>query len=898
MDPSETRSETPEVHPVSFSDTAVVVPADDAVRDRTLLKDRLTEMFRRVPDVLAAATIESKLRLAAETLTGQHFFTSCTLFIEDIEQDVIFYHSGQDTVPPIPAGQRYRQLFSLLGEDMTTRTLSDKPEVLGEEYPTCAVVPMRNHDGRTIGLAELTLDDPTLCTKEMLTLIEVFLMETAQSVEQFQLERELEKSEATYRSLIDNVSDVIFRLDRLGRITFISRQVYELLGVPWREALGRVVFDYIATRDHQRVRDAFAEAIGGRPIVTDLMLARPDGREVIVFISTNPLIEAGEVKGVLGIARDVTEKRRLEEHIRRSEQQYRALTENAYDAIFLIDPETLRIVDVNPQAEKLTGYSRTELLALTAADLRLPGHADDVRHRIEDVMATGGGRFEDTLLRRKDDTDVHVDTAASTYEVEGKRYYQAIVRDMSVQRRMREALNKRIMELQILSEVSDALQSAVDLQSVMDIVLTGVTAGKGFGFNRAFILSYDKVNNELRGEAGLGPRTAEEAGRIWAELDSKGLSLAEILEVKLHTFPQESDAVYEYARSFVIPLDDDNNVFLRAIRFRDIILVNRAKEDPHLPEEFLNLYIPPEFAIAPLVTRDDVMGVLLVDNCITHHAIQDEDLHRLRLIANSAASAFERSRLLISLERRLHELTLINQDLKASRERLIKTERLSAIGEVAASVAHEIRNPLTAIGGFARSVYGAMSETDKNRRKVEIILEETDRLEHMLSSLLEFTRPAVPRFTALDLNALVMQTVHFMGTEIDPNSIHVHYQLDPNVPRAWADSQQIRQVLLNILRNAIQEMPQGGQLTLTTNENRGEVRIAITDSGPGIPPENMDKIFEAFFSTKPAGSGLGLAICSQILRNHNGRIEAASRVGEGATFVVILPTAQKPLDSY
>jgi signal transduction histidine kinase len=191
-----------------------------------------------------------------------------------------------------------------------------------------------------------------------------------------------------------------------------------------------------------------------------------------------------------------------------------------------------------------------------------------------------------------------------------------------------------------------------------------------------------------------------------------------------------------------------------------------------------------------------------------------------------------------------------------------------------------------------------MSENDKNRRKVEIILEETDRLEHMLSSLLEFTRPAVPRFTALDLNALVMQTIHFMGTEIDPGLFRVNYQLDPNLPRVWADSQQIRQVLLNIIRNALQEMPNGGSLTATTSENGNEVQIAIKDTGPGIPPENMDKIFEAFFSTKPAGSGLGLAICAQILRNHNGRIEAHSRVGDGATFMAILPAAQKPLDSY
>ncbi|RPH94921.1 PAS domain S-box protein [candidate division KSB1 bacterium] len=870
---------------------------DEPSQTITLLKDRLTEMFRAVPDILAAGTIEEKLRLASETLTGAHFFHSCTLYLEDVEQDVVCFHTGMTSVPPIPVGERYRQLFSMLGEEMTARIVPTEETREGSSGLSL-LVPMKNHEGRTIGIAELLLADDSLCTKEMLALLEVFLMETAQSVEQFQLERELEKSEATYRSLIDNVSDVIFQMDPEGRITFISRQIFDLMGLQWKEVLGKSVFEFIVERDIQRVKDSFGDSLSGRPVVMDLTLLRPDGREVVVFVSTNPIKEGGTVIGILGIARDVTEKRRLEEQIRRSEKQYRALTENAYDAILLLDPETMEIVDVNPQVEHLTGYSRNELLSMTAVDLRQPGFKEEIRRRIDEVMRQGPSRFEDTPLIRKDGLEVNVDTAASVYEVEGKAYYQAILRDISAHKNMREALRRRIMELQILSEVSDALQSAVDLQSVMGIVLTGVTAGKGFGFNRAFILSYDKVNNELRGEAGLGPKSAEEAGKIWSELQEKGLSLSEILDVKLHAFPREADEIFEYARNFVITLDNEENVFARAIRNREILLVDRSAEDPHLSDEFLNLYTPQEFAVAPLVTRDDVMGVLLVDNFYSRQRILDEDLHRLRLIANSAASAIERSRLLISLERRLHELTLINQDLKASRERLIKTERLSAIGEVAASVAHEIRNPLTAIGGFARSIFSAMSEDDKNRRKVEVILEETDRLEHMLSSLLEFTRPAVPRFTNLDLNALILQTVHFMGTEIDPSAVQVVYQLDPNLPRAWADSQQMRQVLLNIVRNALQEMAGGGSLTFMTIEHGGEVQISIRDSGPGIPPENMEKIFEAFFSTKPAGSGLGLAICSQIIRNHNGRLEAFSRPKEGATFLITLPIAQKPLDSY
>jgi PAS domain S-box-containing protein len=855
----------------------------------------LSALLRTAADVQTTPSAEGKLRLILQTVMVNRLFSVCTVFMENAERGRILALVSRDGTISVPsdADQRYRELRNKLGESQTVQNMTPDSDSTGS-----LLIPIRARTGKWAGLAELTMASASNGEEDDVAAVQVLLNMAAESIEQLNLKRSLEKDEALYHTLIDNVSDVIFRVDKEGRFSFVSRQVWDLLGVQWKNMLGTRVMDYVETRDAERLSQSFVAILKGRSVSLDVAMHRTDGMEVIVSVSANPILESGAVIGALGIAHDVTEKRRLEEQIRESEQRYRALSDNAYDAILIIDPESYRIINANPQAERLLGYSLPELVGKSVLEVRRPELADEVRERIRNVMIAGAGRFEDASLIRKDGTELWVDTAASVYEVEGKRYYQAIIRDNTEQKGMHEALEERVMELQVLSEVSDALQSAVDLQSVMGIALTGVTAGKGLGFNRAFILSYDKLNNELRGEAGIGPRTAEEAGRIWSGLAARGLTLSEILEEMIRSFPEDADASFEFARHFVVSLDDEQNVFWRAIRNREAIRVDRATEDLHLPGEFLGLYSPDEFAVVPLVTRDDVMGVLLVDNLFTRRAIHEDDLHRLKLFANSAASAIERSRLLISLERRLHELTLANQDLKASRDRLIKTERLSAIGEVAASVAHEIRNPLTAIGGFARTVFSSLEETDKNRHKLEIILEETDRLEHMLSSLLEFTRPAVPRFTELDMNAMVMQTVHFMGTEINPNTTKVIYKLDPQIPRVWADGQQIRQVFLNIIRNALQEMPKGGSLTFESSELDGEVQVMLHDTGPGIAAENLDKIFEAFFTTKPAGSGLGLAICAQIMRNHNGRLEAYSRGNDGATFVLTLPVAQKGLDSY
>jgi PAS domain S-box-containing protein len=859
-----------------------------------LLKMRLAAMFQRVPELMAAATVEDKLRQAAEVLTSSHFFRSCALFVFDTETGLTTAVAGADTMIPEVAAQRYRQALDLIGNGsahihLPPREVEDLPRLL---------VPVRDHDGMLLGVAELTYDDNTLCTDELMTLVGVFLMETAQSVEQILLERELERKEATYRSLLDDVSDVIFRVDARGRLTFVSRHVEDLLGVPWKGALGRLLLDFVHPRHVKRVRRATVDVMAGRSVSLDVLVVRPDGREIMVFVSVNPTWDNGVITGGLAVARDVTEKRRFEDQIRESERRYRALTENAYDAIFLVDPETCGIVDVNPQAEKLTGFPRADLLHMSLYDLRRRDQQDDVRQRVEDVMRAGMGRYDDTTILCRDGRTLSVDVAASVYELEGKRYYQAIVRDNTTKKQMDVALHRRIMELQILSEISDALQSAVDLQSVMGIVLTGVTAGTGLGFNRAFVFSYDPQHEELHCEAELGPHSAEEAGRIWSELDSKGLSLSQILTEKIRSFNRDSEPSSEFVRQAVISLADEQNVFARAIRDREAVRVNCAVDDPRVPADFLRLYQVHEFAVVPLMTHKEVIGVLLVDNLINRREIQDDDLHRLKLFANSAASAIERSRLLVNLERRLHELMLANQDLKTSRDRLVRTERLSAIGEVAANVAHEIRNPLTAIGGFARSVVTSLDEADQNRRKLNIIVEETDRLERMLTALLEFTRPALPLLAEVNPNDLVRETVQLMGTEIDTNRIRVAYELCDDAPPVMADSQQIRQVLINIIRNAVQEMSTSGVLSLTTTADNGEVHIAVSDTGPGIAPEIQDKIFDAFFTTKPTGSGLGLAICAQILRNHDGRLEAVSRPAEGATFVITLPSMQKTLDSH
>jgi signal transduction histidine kinase len=186
-----------------------------------------------------------------------------------------------------------------------------------------------------------------------------------------------------------------------------------------------------------------------------------------------------------------------------------------------------------------------------------------------------------------------------------------------------------------------------------------------------------------------------------------------------------------------------------------------------------------------------------------------------------------------------------------------------------------------------------MDEGDNRRQYLEIIVDEVRRLESILGEILNYARPVVPHFVESDLNEMIRQTVGMIRVETDEEIIEMKCNLVEELPKLWFDPDQMRQVMLNLLRNAVHAMPDGGTLTVSTELQDDIVSIEIKDTGVGISGENLNKIFTAFFTTKSTGSGLGLTICSQIIHNHGGSIGVTSKEGEGSSFVISLPIRRK-----
>lgn len=228
------------------------------------------------------------------------------------------------------------------------------------------------------------------------------------------------------------------------------------------------------------------------------------------------------------------------------------------------------------------------------------------------------------------------------------------------------------------------------------------------------------------------------------------------------------------------------------------------------------------------------------------------------------------------------------EELRKSQERLIQSERLAAVGSMASHVSHEIKNPLIAIGGLANQLARFPLLGEKEKGKLNLITTEVRRLENILLDMRDFTRPTIPHKSKVGINPVLLDLVRLFNPLITEQQITVKTELDPALPSFFFDPEQIKQVFLNLIKNAIEAMPQGGTLILRTAQYQESVLTKISDTGKGIDPKVRDRLFRPFVTTKQKGTGLGLAVSFKLIQDHNGDIQVESSEN-GTTMTVVLP---------
>ena len=251
----------------------------------------------------------------------------------------------------------------------------------------------------------------------------------------------------------------------------------------------------------------------------------------------------------------------------------------------------------------------------------------------------------------------------------------------------------------------------------------------------------------------------------------------------------------------------------------------------------------------------------------------------------------EAARLYAEAIQRNKELAEINEQLRSTQRQLVQSEKLAAIGQLTAGIVHDVKNPLTVIKGMAELLLGEDELPQSMREEITLIKDSAQKANLIVTDLLTFARQSKPDLSERDMRETIEAALRLCAFPLRKGHIEVCKDL-PEQPVMMAhDPQQIEQVLVNLITNAIQAMPNGGKIRINLSQGEGVIALAVQDTGIGIPPENINRIFDPFFTTKPEeqGTGLGLSVSYGIISNHEGRIEVESVVGEGTTFTILLP---------
>lgn len=438
-------------------------------------------------------------------------------------------------------------------------------------------------------------------------------------------------------------------------------------------------------------------------------------------------------------------------------------------------------------------------------------------------------------------------------------------------------------EFEFLRDVGIFLQGSVGRDEVIVMALTAITAGKGYGLNRAILLLVDDARERLNGYLAVGPRTAAEGWQIWNEIAARDDSLEEMVQRFLTEKMTDEQARFrDLLDGLSIPLSRHDHLFVSTLESRQSIHIAQPWNEPGLDPHQVELLGTSELVLVPLLSGARRIGILLADNIVTGAPISENDLHRLETFALPVSYAIERAALYERLRQELSKLTEAHQRLSAQQEVIVRMEKLALIGEMSADIAHRIRNPLTIIGGYARRLLkGALSA--EQRQGLEIILRQSELIGETSSHLLAETDSQHPQRDRWNLGKTIAAALLLHAEKMKAKGIFCRFEPPESEIIAVFDLKKISYCLKIIIDRCIEALPTGGALDIDLSRGEAEIAVRFFFGGYTLPGEEE----EAVATSQPRDIELALAM--RMLKQQGGQIVREERPEGGATYTVILP---------
>ena len=453
-----------------------------------------------------------------------------------------------------------------------------------------------------------------------------------------------------------------------------------------------------------------------------------------------------------------------------------------------------------------------------------------------------------------------------------------------------ETTNNRMQFLHQLNyKMNTAYLNARELKAILKAILIGITADEGLRFNRAFLALLDKETERLNGHIAIGTSSREMAGQIWESIKQQGIQLDDILNSGLGDENSTDPITNSIIQSLSVPTTDHDHILIYALRNKKTVYVEHGHAEGCLvPESLTESLQQSSFIVVPLYSPSRSFGVIIVDNFITQAPITPPDINDLEIYASQASLAIEHSHLYEEMALKIAELESVTTELKNNKDLLLKAERSITINRISSQLLHALRNPITSIGGTAR-LLTRKSKDPYTTDFLKIITGETDKIERTLEDLFSYTEETEQPSTPFHLYSILRETAFIFYSRFKDYNIEYELNLEEAGPLLCLNENKIRQAFSHLIRNSTEAMVQGGRLIIEGVEREDSVTISISDTGPGIPEELLQRAMEPFYTTKMYGNGMGLALVKQIIAAHNGSFSIENNRPHGLKATVTLP---------